>query len=120
MPVVNNPEGWTRISLEYEAPNFKVFVFDHVTQEMQHCFSMEIELNYNGYFVIAGSSGDWNPYMSQIESFKLFDPKIFQKNSNDMGKDRSNKSKKEGLSEQINKRVTDLIHTRAEKTGDEL
>lgn len=33
MPVVNNAEGWTRISLEYEAPNFKVFVFDHVTQE---------------------------------------------------------------------------------------
>lgn len=60
---------------------------------------MEIELNYNGYFLISAASGDFNPYYSQVESFKLFDPKIFQKNSNEIIKDRNAKSKtaKEGL-----------------------
>lgn len=64
MPVVNNPEGWSRISIEYERPNLKVFVFDHTTQEFQHCFSMEVILDYNGYFVISASGGDFNPYFS--------------------------------------------------------
>jgi hypothetical protein len=81
---------------------------------------MEILLDYNGFFLLSSSSGDFNPYFTQIESFKLFDPKIFQKNNNDIGKDRNAKSKKEGLSEQITNRVSDLIHTRAVKTGEEL
>jgi hypothetical protein len=81
---------------------------------------MEILLDYNGFFLLSASSGDFNPYFTQIEAFKLFDPKIFQKNSNDISKDRNSKSKKEGLSEQITNRVSDLIHTRAIKTGEEL
>lgn len=96
--VVNNPEGWSRISVEYERPNLKVFIYDHVSQEFAHCFSMEVILDYEGYFVIAASAGDFNPYYSQVESFKLFDPKIFWKNSGDFNKDRNAKGKKEGLS----------------------
>lgn len=66
-PVVNNPEGWSRISIEYEKPNLKVFVFDHATLEFAHCFSMEIVLDYEGYFVISASSGDFNPYFTYVD-----------------------------------------------------
>lgn len=118
--MVNNPEGWSRISIEYEKPNLKVFVFDHVTLEFVHCFSMEIVLDYEGYFLISASSGDFNPYFTQIDSFKLFDPKVYYKAPSDAIKDKQAKSRKEGLSQIINNRVSDLIHTRAVKTGDEL
>lgn len=117
---MNNPEGWSRISVEYERPNFKVFIYDHAVQDFVHCFSMEVVLDYEGYFVIAASAGDFNPYYTQVESFKLFDPKIFWKNGDTVGRDRSAKAKKEGLSEQINNRVSDLIHTRAVKSGEEI
>ena len=58
---------------------------------------MEVLLDYNGYFVLSASAGDFNPYYTQVESFKLFDPKIFQKNNSDVNKDRNAKGKKEGL-----------------------
>jgi hypothetical protein len=117
--VVNNAEGWSRISVEYERPNLKVFIFDHATQEFSHCFSMEIVLDYEGYFLISASAGDFNPYYSQVESFKLFDPKVFWKNNGEMARDRNAKGK-QSLSEQINNRVNDLIHTRAVKSRDEI
>jgi|LakMenEpi03Aug12_release.lakeMendotaPanAssembly.Ray.scaffolds.fasta_scaffold354897_1 hypothetical protein len=50
---------------------------------------MEILLDYNGFFLLSASSGDFNPYFTQIEAFKFFDPKIFQKNINDISKDRN-------------------------------
>lgn len=118
--MVNNPEGWSRISIEYEKPNLKVFVFDHVTLEFVHCFSMEIVLDYEGYFLISASSGDFNPYITQVDSFKLFDPKVYYKSPSDAIKDKQAKTRKEGLSQIISNRVSDLIHTRAVKTGDEL
>ena len=79
---------------------------------------MEVILDYNGYFVISASGGDFNPYFSQLESFKLFDPKIFWKNAGDLGKERGEKKKREGLSQTITNRVSDLIHTRASLTDD--
>jgi hypothetical protein len=120
MPVVNNAEGWSRISVEYDRPNFKVFVYDHTVQDFVHCFSMEITLDYQGYFLMSASAGDFNPYTTTVESFKLFDPKIFWKNTGELVKDRNAKGKKEGLGQIIAGRVSDLIHTRAEKTGEEL
>ena len=36
---------------------------------------MEIELNYPGYFLVSAASGDFHPYYSIVESFKIFDPK---------------------------------------------
>lgn len=120
MPVVNNPEGWNRISVEYDRPNLKVFVFDHTKGEFTHCFTMEVTLDYEGYFLVSASSGDFNPYGTSIESFKLFDPKVFHKNPESITKDRNAKGKKQGLQEIITSRVSDLIHSRAERTGEEL
>ena len=69
---------------------------------------------------MSASAGDFNPYTTTVESFKLFDPKIFWKNTGELVKDRNAKGKKEGLGQIIAGRVSDLIHTRAEKTGEEL
>ena len=48
---------FSKIAIEYEKPMLTVQVYDHESQQFVHCFSQDIELDYEGFFVISASSG---------------------------------------------------------------
>lgn len=50
-------------------------VYDIYTQMYEFCFSFEANLDFNGYFLLSGSSGVHNPDHIYLYSFKLYDPK---------------------------------------------
>jgi hypothetical protein len=70
-----------RIQLEYEQATrtMTAMIYDKDNDSFERCFKMNLkkELDFNGYFVIAGSSGDYIPFEHRLESFKLFYPKVF-------------------------------------------
>lgn len=55
-----------RIHLEYEQATRTItaMIYDKDKDEFERCFKMSLkkELDFNGYFVIAGSSGDNIPF----------------------------------------------------------
>ena len=51
-----------------------VSVFDQESQQYLHCFSQEINIDYEGFFVISASSGTMFPQYNFVNSFKLLDP----------------------------------------------
>ena len=70
----NTEQGYAKISIEYERPYLKVFHYDQSSEQFMHCFTMERELDFEGFFVIAGSSGRLPSDWAYLNSFKLFDP----------------------------------------------
>jgi hypothetical protein len=65
-------------------------------------------LDFNGYFILSGSSGGHNPDHIYLNSFALYDPKTLAKN--DHFKDsRHTKLKHDDISLRINQGVKDLF-----------
>jgi len=48
---------FSKVAIEYEKPILSVSVYDHESATFQHCFSQQINLDYEGFFVISASSG---------------------------------------------------------------
>ena len=76
-PIVKSP-GWTRLQLEYngDQKTVSVAVYDPDDDTFESCFVLEAALDFAGYFVIAGYSGDEAPFEITLDSFKLFDPTV--------------------------------------------
>ena len=58
----------------------RVEFFDHESEQFMHCFSAEVDLSYEGFFVLSGHSGMLNPDYLFINSFELYDPYQSQRN----------------------------------------
>jgi len=71
---------FSKIQIEYESPILSVSVFDHESQQFLHCFSQEINLYFEGFFVISASSGTIFPQYNFVNSFKMFDPTVAKTN----------------------------------------
>lgn len=109
---------FSKISIEYENPMLQVSVFDHESQAMVHCFTQDIELDYDGYFVIAASSGTVFPQYNFVNSFDLLDPKT-PSTSHHMEDSHNKKAEYEHYAESIAATVSDLIHIGVEEMGEE-
>lgn len=71
---------FSKVAVEYERPMLSVSVYDHESAQFVHCFSQEIILDYNGFFVISASSGFAHPQYNYVNSFKVFDPTSVKSN----------------------------------------
>lgn len=49
-------------------------MYDIYSQAYEFCFSFEAKLDYNGYFLLSGSSGVHQPDHVFLNSIKLYDP----------------------------------------------
>jgi len=48
--------------------------FDHEMQAFDLCFSFEVDLTFQGHFLLSGASGVHNPDHIYINSVKVYDP----------------------------------------------
>lgn len=71
---------FSKIAIEYEKPMLRVSTYDHESQQFAHCFSQDIDLDYEGFFVISAASGTIYPQYNFVNSFKLFDPTKIKSN----------------------------------------
>jgi hypothetical protein len=56
-------------------------VYDHFTSNFELCFSFDApQLDFQGYFLLSGSSGQHNPDHVYVEGVKLYDPKTSSNN----------------------------------------
>ena len=104
----NTEQGYAKISIEYERPYIKVFFYDHNSSQFMHCFTMEKDLDFEGFFVIAGSSGRNPSDHNYLNSFKLFDPLKAQTNHHYQDA-HDRKSMSENLADTMALKVQDLI-----------
>ena len=109
---------FSKIAIEYEKPMLQVSVFDHEAQAMVHCFTQDIELDYDGFFVISASSGSVFPQYNFVNSFDLLDPKTPQ-TSHHQEDSHQRKAEHEHYAESIAATVSDLIHTGAHEMGED-
>lgn len=65
---------FSKLQIEYEKPLLHVSTYDHESAQYVHCFSQDITLDYEGFFVVAASSGVSYPQYNYLNSFKVFDP----------------------------------------------
>ena len=105
--------------MEYEAKALTVSVYDHDAKQYNHCFTQQIDLDYEGIFAISASSGTSAPQYNEIKSFKLFDQKIVSTSHHFMDSHRI-KAENESWSTQVIDVVKDLIHDSARASGDDL
>ena len=52
-----------------------VYLYDIFAETFEFCFSLEANLDFNGYFLLSAGSGSYNPDHVYLHSFKLYDPK---------------------------------------------
>ena len=57
-----------------------VKVSNPITGSFENCFSMPIDLDYPGYFVVSGGSGFTIADSIYMKSFKASDPKVIDPN----------------------------------------
>jgi len=57
-----------------------VSYYDASSDTFELCFSFEVDLNYQGYFLLSGASGAHKPDHIYLHSIKLFDPKTVANN----------------------------------------
>jgi hypothetical protein len=69
-PVIN-AHGWSRLSLEYSDADqtLSVSFLSAETSEFHSCFVTKASLDFEGYFVIVASSGDFMPHEISLDSF---------------------------------------------------
>jgi len=106
--------NFSKITIEYEKPMLNVNVWDHEAQQFVHCLSHDIELDYEGFFVIAASSGAVQPYHNYINSFELYDPTEVS-TSHHYEDSHARKAEHEHYGTSIAATITDLIHDGAEE-----
>lgn len=78
--LTGNQRPFSKVSIEYEHPTLTVQTYDHDSGQFLHCFSQEIDLNFEGFFVISASSGTIFPQYNFVKSFKVFDPTVASTN----------------------------------------
>ena len=109
---------FSKIAIEYERPMLQVSVFDHGAQAMVNCFTQDIDLDYDGFFVISASSGQTFPQYNFVNSFDLLDPKTTQ-SSHHQEDSHAKKAEYEHYAESISATVADLIHIGAHEMGED-
>jgi hypothetical protein len=57
-----------------------VYLYDIFAETYEFCFSLEANLDFNGYFLLSAGSGSYNPDHVYLHSFKLYDPKTVATN----------------------------------------
>lgn len=97
------------MAVEYEKPMLSVSVYDHESSQFVHCFSREIVLDYEGFFVISASSGFSNPQYNYVNSFKVFDP-TNGKSNHRFEDSHARKAEREHYAASIADTISDLIH----------
>ena len=111
---------FSKIAIEYEKGGLTVSVYDHEVQGFVHCFSQDVTLDYEGFFVISASSGDLMGNSAQhtyMNSFKLFDPTAY-KISRHFEEMEERKAEHVKLSSLYSEMVSDLIHDGAVEMGE--
>ena len=105
--------------LEYGDKALTVSVWDHDAKQYNHCFTQQIDLDYEGIFAISASSGTQSPQYNLINSFKLYDQKTVSTSHHFMDSHRV-KAENESWSTTVLDVVKDLIHDSARASGDDL
>ena len=105
---------FSKIAIEYEKPMLSVSVYDHESAQFVHCFSQDIVLDFNGFFVISASSGFAHPQYNFVNSFKVFDPTHVQSNHH-FEDSHARKAEREHYALSIADTVTDLIHDQSDE-----
>lgn len=86
-------------------------VFDHENGEWSHCFSINQELDFHGYFLVSASSGLSVSDSVVLNSLKVFDP--MKANTNHHFQDsHEKKAEHQHFADTIASKVNDLIHDR--------
>lgn len=79
----NLPPGHAfNLRITYDSPLLTVTTYDIFTQTWEHCFSMQADLDFNGYFLFSGASGAHSPDYVYVKSVKLFNFKQMENGQN--------------------------------------
>ena len=109
---------FSKIAIEYEKPMLSVSVYDHDSAQFVHCFSQDINLDYEGFFAISASSGSIAPQYNFVNSFKLFDPTVIKTNHH-FEDSHAMRAEHDHYGSSIAATISDLIHMGAVQTGEE-
>ena len=109
---------YSKVAIEYEKPMLHVSTYDHDSQQFLHCFSQDIVLDYEGFFVISASSGLNFPQYNFLNSFKVFDPTTVKSN-NHFEDSHNMKAEHEHYAESMAATISDLIHIGAHDMGED-
>ena len=83
-----------------------------------HCFSQEITLDYEGFFVISASSGTNFPQYNFLNSFKVFDPTTVATNHH-FEDSHAQRVEHDHYASSIAATISDLIHIGAHDMGED-
>jgi len=106
------PDQFTKLRIQYEHPLLSVLYFNQNTYQYELCFTMELDLQFKGYFLISGGSGIQIPDHAYVKSFKLYDAKVYANNEHYQEARRA-KAQHEGIQE--NMHAKDLLYHRSDK-----
>jgi hypothetical protein len=106
--------AYFKIRIQYEHPLLTVSYFNQKTFQYEICFTMEADLQFNGYFLLSGASGVQFPDHIYLKSFKLYNTKEYANNEH-FQEARRAKAAHEHMDETLAAIYKDLIINRSKK-----
>ena len=110
--------SFSKIAVEYESPMLHVSTWDHESAQFVHCFSQDIKLDYEGFFVVSASSATSFPQYNFLNSFKVYDPTQVKTNHH-FEDSHALKAEHEHYASSIAATITDLIHVGVHDMGED-
>ena len=105
--------------VEYEAKAITVSVYDHTAKQYTHCFTHQIDLDYEGIFAISASSSTQAPQYNYVNSIKAYDQSVVSTSHHFMDSHRV-KAENESWSTKVVDVVKDIIHDSATIEGEDI
>ena len=116
--LTGNHLHFSKVAIEYEKPMLTVSTYDHDSQQFVHCFSQDIDLDYEGFFVISASAGAIFPQYNVVNSFKVFDPTVV-KMSHHFEDSHARRAEHDHFASGMADTISDLIHMGAVEQGED-
>ena len=62
------------LRIEYKNPQISIFTYNSELQQFKSCISMEQDMDFNGVWVISGTTANVNPDRVFLDSFSYYNP----------------------------------------------
>lgn len=110
---------YSLIRVEYEQKAITVSVYDHGAKQYTHCFTHQVDLDYEGLFAVSASSSTQAPQYNYVRSIKAYDQAVVSTSHHFMDSHRV-KAENESWSSKVVDVVKDIIHDSATIEGEDI
>ena len=110
---------YSLIRVDYEQKAITVSVYDLGAKQYTHCFTHQVDLDYEGLFAVSASSSTQAPQYNYVRSIKAYDQAVVSTSHHFMDSHRV-KAENESWSSKVVDVVKDIIHDSATIEGEDI